>query len=91
MTCRIVAALFVLLWIIGVATHFAAAAGMGDWADVIASLVMTPLGLPWNLSALMMGDAYGARLVVALAAPAINLLIVYGLCRLIARRLCPEC
>jgi hypothetical protein len=91
MTCRLIAGLFVLLWIVGIASYFAAASGAGDWADYLSALIMTPLGLPWNLSALLGGANQGLRLGIALGAPLINLIIVYGLCRLVVRRICPGC
>ncbi len=90
MICRTVAALFLLVWIAGVAMFFLSAGG-AQWADLPAALSLTGLGVPWNLSGMMMGDAYGLRKAIVLLAPAINLFIVYGVCKLIARRICPNC
>ena len=87
--CRVVTGLFVLAWVAGVALFFVAE-NTGIFAlDIMTALVMTPLGLPWNLTPVLTGGSETTRLAIALGAPALNVVIVWGLCKAVARRFCP--
>lgn len=90
MFCRVIVGLMVLAWILGVALFFINAGMNNDTVDLITALIMTPLGLPWNLTPIFTGGSDAMRMVFALGAPIINIFIVWGLCRVIARKLCPQ-
>ena len=83
--CRVVTGLFALTWVAGVALFFIAE-NTGIFAlDIMTALVMTPLGLPWNLTPVFSGGSETVRMAFALGAPVINLLIVWGLCKVVVR------
>ncbi len=90
MICRIITGLMLLAWLAGVALFFVNQGLDNDVLDVLTALVLTPLGLPWNLAPIFTGGSEAMRLAVALGAPVINVLIVWSLCRVLARRLCPR-
>ncbi len=90
MTCKMLTGLLVLAWLAGVAMFFGYAATENDTLDLLAGLVLTPLGLPWNLIPIFSGGSGSVRMGVALAAPVINIVIFWWLCRMLARRLCPQ-
>ena len=90
MICRIITGLMVLAWVAGVAFFFISESTGNYTLDLLAALIMTPLGLPWNLTPIFTGGSDVMRMVIALGAPIINILIVWGLCRAIARKLCPQ-
>ncbi len=90
MLCRVVTGLFVLAWVGGVALFFIAENTGIHALDIMTALVMTPLGLPWNLTPVFSGGSEGVRMTFALGAPVINLLIAWGLCKAVARRFCPQ-
>ena len=90
MICRIITGLLALAWVAGVALFFISRS-TGIYAlDLLTALVMTPLGLPWNLAPIFTGGSETARMAIALGAPVINILIAWGLCKVMARRLCPQ-
>ncbi len=90
MTCRVIAGLLALAWIAGVALFFINMSMDNDTLDLIVALVLTPLGLPWNLTPIFTGGSDIMRIAFALGTPLINILIVWGLCRAVLRRLCPR-
>ena len=90
MICRIITGLMVLAWVAGVAFFFISKSTGNYTIDLLTSLIMTPLGLPWNLTPIFTGGSETMRMVIALGAPIINILIVWGLCRAVARKLCPQ-
>ena len=90
MICRIITGLMVLAWIAGVALFFISES-TGIYAlDLLTALLMTPLGLPWNLTPIFTGGSEAMRMVFALGAPVINIAIVWGLCKVVARCFCPQ-
>ena len=89
MICRIITGLVALAWVAGVALFFIAENTGNYTLDLLTALVMTPLGLPWNLVPIFTGGAETVRMAIALGAPAINIPIVWGLCKAVARKLCP--
>ncbi len=88
MICRILIGLFVLAWVAGVGMFAALEWGGVKSAtlDLLTALVMTPLGLPWNLVAMAVAGKT-AKMVIALLAPVVNLAILAGICALVRRRL----
>ncbi len=90
MICRIITGLMALAWIAGVALFFINQGLHNDVLDILTALVLTPLGLPWNLTPIFIGGSETMRMVIALGAPIINILIVWGLCKVLARRFCPQ-
>jgi len=86
MLCKAITGLLVLAWIAGVALFFANMGVENDVLDLLTALIMTPLGLPWNLTPIFSGGSQTMRMVVALAAPVINIIIVWLLCRALAGR-----
>ena len=90
MTCKILTGLLVLAWAAGVAMFFGNMAADNDTLDLLVALVLTPLGLPWNLTPIFAGGSEAVRMAFALGAPLVNIVIFWGLCRLLARRLCPQ-
>ena len=90
MICRIITGLMALAWIIGVALFFISKATGNYTTDLLTALIMTPLGLPWNLAPIFTGGSDVMRMVIALGAPIINILIVWGVCKAVARKLCPQ-
>ncbi len=88
MICRILVGLFVLGWVAGLGMFAALEWGgvKNATLDLLTALVMTPLGLPWNLSALAV-PGKTAKMAIALLAPAVNLAILAGICALLRRRL----
>ena len=90
MICRIITGLMTLAWIAGVALFFINHNLHNDALDILTALVLTPLGMPWILTPVFIGGSEGMRLGLALGAPVINILIIWGLCKLIVRRFCPQ-
>ena len=90
MICRIITGLLVLAWVAGVALFFISESTGNYTIDLLTALIMTPLGLPWNLTPIFTGGSETMRVIIALGAPVINILIVWGLCKALARKLCPQ-
>ena len=90
MICRIVTGLMVLAWVAGVALFFISESTGIYVLDLLTALIMTPLGLPWNLTPIFTGGSETVRMIIALGAPIINIVIVWGLCKVVARRFCPQ-
>ena len=90
MICRIITGLMVLAWIAGVILFFISESTGNYTIDLLTALIMTPLGLPWNLTPIFTGGSEALRMAFALGAPIINILIVWGLCKVVARRFCPQ-
>jgi hypothetical protein len=90
MICRILVGLFVLAWLAGIGMFAALEWGgvSSGTLDLLTALVMTPLGLPWNLIAMAVAGKT-AKMIIALLAPVVNLAILAGLCAFIRRRLRP--
>jgi hypothetical protein len=85
-----IAGLMVLAWVAGVALFFIAES-TGIYAlDLLTALIMTPLGLPWNLTPIFTGGPDALRMVIALGAPVINILLAWMLCKVLTRRFCPQ-
>ena len=80
--CRGSLLAFAVLYVLALALLVIGTFGLfGNEADPLAGVFLMPLGLPWNL----MLDAFPARLWPWLAAamPALNILILWLICRLI--------
>ncbi len=89
--CKIIGGLLVLIWLAGAALFFVNMNLHDQTLDVVTALILTGLGIPWNLTPIFTGGSQIFRMIVVLAAPIINILIIWGLCRVIARRICPNC
>ena len=90
MICRIITGLVVLAWIAGLALFFINHGLHNDMLDLFTALILTPLGLPWNLGLIFLGGSEGMRTGLALGMPIINILIIWGLCKVVVRRFCPQ-
>ena len=90
MICRTVTGLVVLAWVAGIVLFFIAESTGNYTVDLMTALIMTPLGLPWNLVPIFAGGSETVRMIIALGAPVINIFIVWGVCKIIVRRFCPQ-
>ncbi|HHN67591.1 MAG TPA: hypothetical protein ENK15_06095 [Thermopetrobacter sp.] len=88
MVCRLLTGAFVALWLAGVASFVVNQSLHNDTLDLFTALVMTPLGLPWNLYPVFFGGSDTLRMVIALAAPLINLVLLWVVCRAVCRIFC---
>ena len=80
--CRGSLLAFAVLYVLALALLVIGTFGLfGNEADPLAGVFLMPLGLPWNL----MLDAFPAWLWpwLAAVAPAVNILILWLICRLI--------
>jgi hypothetical protein len=80
--CRYVIVSFGLLYLAALAVFLIGAFGLfGSPTGPLAGIFLVPLGLPWNL----MLDGISPHVLpwVAAAAPIANLILLWGLCRLI--------
>lgn len=82
--CRILTLLFAALWLFALAILAIGTFGwFGQEKDPLSGIFLIPLGLPWNRFA----DALGLAVpIVGILAPGLNLLILFLVCRFIARR-----
>ncbi len=87
MICKAITGLMLLAWVAGVALFFLHQPSL----EILTALVLTGLGIPWNLTPIFTGGSDGFRTAVVLGAPLINIIVVWLLCRIVARRYCPNC
>ena len=87
MVCKAISGLMILAWIAGIALFFIHEPSL----DILTALILTGLGIPWNLTPIFTGGSEVFRSAFVLGAPVVNIIIVWMLCRLIARRVCPNC
>jgi len=84
--CRWLVRIFVVLYVAALALLAIGTFGLfGNERDPLAGVFLIPLGLPWNrlIDLLPEGGWYPW---LAAAAPLINLAILWGVCRALARR-----
>ena len=79
--CRGVLVFLALAYVLALALFAIGASGLfGQERDPLSAVFLVPLGLPWNLFLDALPEA--SRLWLAAAAPIVNLLILWLLCRL---------
>jgi hypothetical protein len=80
--CRLILSAFLLLYLAALALLGIGTFGLfGSERDPLAAVFLAPLGLPWNLLIDFFPDALHPWLGVA--APLVNLLVVWLICRAI--------
>lgn len=83
--CRLIAIVFALLYAAAFVLFLIGTYGwFGSPRGPLAGVFLMPLGLPW--SRWLDGVPSAFRPAAAVAAPALNLLLLWGLCRWRARR-----
>lgn len=83
--CRWIAIVFAVLYVLAFALFLIGTYGwFGSPRGPLAGVFLMPLGLPWNLWLDALPPTIGS--VAAVAAPALNLLLLWALCRWRARR-----
>ncbi len=83
--CRIVLVIFAALYLFALAVFLIGTFGFfGSEPDPLSGVYLVPLGLPWN----RMIDGASDKLLVWLAAiaPLVNVMVLWIVCRFIARR-----
>lgn len=86
LVCRILNLRFALAYLIALGILAIGTFGMfGAEKDPLAGVLLIPLGLPWNLLVDLSPEELWPWL--GSMAPAVNLMIFYGLCRLKSKRL----
>jgi hypothetical protein len=84
-TCRLIVIVFALLYAAAFLLFLIGTYGwFGSPQGPLAGIVLMPLGLPWNR--MLDGLPSAVLPAAAIAAPAVNLLLLWGLCRWRARR-----
>ena len=84
-TCRLIVIVFAVLYAAAFVLFLIGTYGwFGSPQGPLAGVFLVPLGLPWNLW--LGGLPSALRPAAAVAAPALNLLLLWGLCRWQARR-----
>ena len=84
-TCRLVAVVFAGLYAAAFALYLIGTYGwFGSPQGPLAGVFLVPLGLPWNLW--LDGLPETSWPVAAICTPALNLLLLWGLCRWRSRR-----
>jgi len=84
-TCRVVVIAFAVLYAAALLLFLIGTYGwFGSPRGPLAGIFLIPLGLPWNW--LLGGLPPAIVPAAAVAAPALNLLLLWGLCRWRARR-----
>ncbi|MBF9030575.1 hypothetical protein HKCCE3408_09220 [Rhodobacterales bacterium HKCCE3408] len=83
--CRAAFWIFAFLYAAALALFAIGTFGLfGQERDPLSGVFLVPIGLPWNLLGGSLPEA--ALLWVGLLAPLVNLLLIVGLCRLLASR-----
>jgi len=83
--CRIAVIGFALLYVFALFLLAVGTFGLfGNERDPLAGVFLVPLGLPWNL--MLDGVPDGLRAWLAMAAPALNLLLIWVACRAMRSR-----
>jgi len=83
--CRLVVVAFAVLYAVAFVLFLIGTFGwFGSPRGPLAGVFLVPLGLPWNLWLDVLPSSL--RPAAAVAAPALNLLLAWGLCRRQARR-----
>ena len=82
--CRVVVGLFALAWAMALAIFAIGTWGLfGAERDPLSGVFLVPLGMPWNM---VWDNAPEALLpVIGIGAPAINLVVLWLVCRLLSR------
>lgn len=79
-TCRLIVIVFAALYALAFLLFVIGTYGwFGSPQGPLAGVFLMPLGLPWNLW--LDGLPPAVRPAAAVAAPALNLLLLWGLCR----------
>ena len=83
--CKVMAIGFLVLYVAALALLAIGTFGLfGAEKDALAGIFLMPLGLPWNL---MLDDAPDSMLPwLGTISPALNLVLILGICRVIGRR-----
>lgn len=83
-TCRLILVVFAVLYAAAFLLFLVGTYGwFGSERGPLAGIFLIPLGLPWNR--LLDGLPSAVLPLAAVAAPALNLLLLWGLCRWRAR------
>jgi hypothetical protein len=78
--CRLVAWIFAFLYVVAVAVLVIGTFGLfGNERDPLSGVFLVPLGLPWNLLVDLAPET--AWPLLAALAPAMNLALIWMLCR----------
>lgn len=91
MFCRGLVGLMILAWIAGAVMFFINMSMHHATLDLITALILTPLGLPWNLTPIFTGGSEMLRIATVLGTPLLNILLVWLLCRPVLRLFCRAC
>lgn len=84
MICRILLALFALAYLFALFVLAVGTFGLfGAERDPLSAVYLMPLGMPWTLLVGRLADPWPA--VAGVLAPALNLAILWGLCRAVRR------
>ena len=83
--CRVVTVIFLAAYVIALALLGIGTFGLFEQEeDPLAGVFVVLLGLPWNQ--FFDGPSDAALLWIAMAAPAVNLLLLVGICRTLRKR-----
>ncbi len=83
--CRVVTVIFLAAYVIALALLGIGTFGLfGQEEDPLAGVFVVLLGLPWNR--FFDGASDAALPWIAMAAPAVNLLLLVGICRTLRKR-----
>jgi hypothetical protein len=83
--CRTMIVIFLLLYLLALSIFAIGTFGLfGQEQDPLSGVYLIPLGLPWNRFLESFSD--GVKFWLALAAPALNLLILRVICGVLAFR-----
>lgn len=83
--CKLIVGVFAVLYIAALALLAIGTFGLfGNEPDPLSGIFLLPLGLPWTF--VIDGAPEPLLPWLAIAAPAVNLVLLYGLCRLLSGR-----